>query len=95
MTTESHSLKGRAQEITLRLHAILADVLKLDASAPPISNDSNLYELGLESLSVVALLSSIESAFGFTIDVEDLSTELFDKFGNLVAFVQGKSDERT
>jgi acyl carrier protein len=58
-----------------------------------LTAESNLYELGLESLNVVELLTRIETRFDIIIDVEDLSADLFQTYGSLLAFVAGKLAE--
>jgi len=75
------------------MRSIVTDVLKLHAESSSIDEETNLYELGLESLNVVELLTQIEISFDVTIDVEDLSAELFGRFGTLVDFVRRKIDE--
>ncbi len=77
-----------------RIRNIVAEILRIDPTDAQISEETNLYELGLESLNVVELLTQIEIAYDITIDVEDLSAELFNRFGTLVDFVQRKLDER-
>lgn len=81
-------------EVADRIRSIVAEILRIDATDAQISEETNLYELGLESLNVVELLTQIEIAYDITIDVEDLSAELFNRFGTLVDFVQRKLDER-
>lgn len=78
-------------DVSATLHALLADVLKLPPTTV-LQADSNLYELGLESLNVVDVLTGIETRCEIVIDVEDLNTELFTRFGNLVQFVQAQVD---
>jgi acyl carrier protein len=80
-------------DVAAAIRGIVTDVLKLHAESITIDEDTNLYELGLESLNVVELLTQIEISFDVTIDVEDLSAELFGRFGTLVAFVRRKIDE--
>ncbi len=82
------------QEIADRLKRSILSVLNLDVPIETISNDTNLYELGLDSLNVVALLTDIETLFDITIDVEDLSAEMFEKFSNILAFVVRRTNER-
>ena len=77
--------------VTDPLRNQVISVLKL-SQPTPISLDTNLHELGLESMSVVELLTQIEIEFDITVDVEDLSAEPFTRFGNLVEFVQWKVD---
>lgn len=77
-------------ELADTLRRIVIEVLKLDPTATSIDNETNLYELGLESLNVVELLTQLEITFDITIDVDDLSAELFGHFGTLVEFSQRK-----
>ncbi|MEM7676929.1 MAG: phosphopantetheine-binding protein [Myxococcota bacterium] len=79
-------------EIKRGLILIMNDILKLDLSVDDVSDETNLYELGLESLKVVELLSAVERNFDIIIDVEDLSAELFSRFENVVTFIQAKRD---
>jgi len=82
------------KEIADRLKRSILGVLRLDVSLDTINNETNLYELGLDSLNVVALLTDMETLFDITIDVEDLSAELFEKFSNVVFFVSRRLNER-
>ena len=53
-----------------------------------ISDDTNLFDLGVGSMNMTELLLQLEQRFGFTLAPEDLSSDLFVRFGNLVSFVQ-------
>lgn len=92
MTTECTTLSHA--EVVDQLVHIVSSILRIDPAGATFTDETNLYELGLESLNVVELLTQIEIAHDVTIDVEDLSAELFTRFGTLVAFVKGKIDER-
>jgi len=81
------------QDIADQLREVVLNVLQLDLPQDAITLETNLHELGLESMNVVELLTDMEARFDLTIDVEDLSATLFSRFGNLVEFVQRKSDE--
>lgn len=72
------------------LRTIVARTVRMEDRQDRITADTNLFEIGLESLSVVSLLTDIEVTFGIDIDVEDLSSGLFESFGTLCAFVQAK-----
>jgi acyl carrier protein len=78
-----------------KVRAIAYSVLRVDPAQVRISAESNLYDLGLESLNVVELLSGLEADYDITIDVEDLSEGLFNRFGTLVEFVQRKIREKS
>jgi acyl carrier protein len=81
-----------ADEVVRTLQDIVLRVLRLEIPPGQITAESNLYELGLESLSVVELLTELERAFDIIIEVEDLSPELFEHFGALVEFTRAKLD---
>lgn len=72
------------------IRKVVAEILRMQKRENEIRLESNLFELGLESLNVIELLTAIEMTFDITIDVEDLSGELFENFGNLVSFVEDK-----
>jgi acyl carrier protein len=74
------------------LKDIAIKVLKLEMPASALNEQTNLYELGLESLNVVELLVEIEAAFDIVVDVEDLNGEMFAVLGDVAAFVQAKLD---
>ena len=71
---------------------IVAEILRMQDRPMEIKPSSNLFELGLESLNVIELLTAIEMGFDITIDVEDLSGELFESFGALVDFVTARRE---
>ncbi|MDO5691103.1 MAG: acyl carrier protein [Pseudomonadota bacterium] len=80
------------QEIADTMRDMVLQLLQLDMPREAITMDTNLLEIGLDSMSVVGLLTDLEGRFNFTIDVEDLSAEMFNRFGNLVEFVKSKCD---
>jgi acyl carrier protein len=45
----------------------------------------------LDSLAVAELLTAIEARFGFEMDYADLTTDMFETVGTLVAYVEKKS----
>lgn len=95
MTSQAEAAgPSSADDVVNKLRAVVIDVLKLEIAPQELAGDTNLYELGLESLNVVALLSALEKAFDIVIDVEDLSADLFGRWDDLVAFVRGKVDAR-
>ena len=59
------------------------------------SMDSSTRLLGslpeLDSLAVAELLTAIEVRFSFEMDYDDLTTDMFETVGTLVAYVEKKS----
>ena len=87
------STPNNSDEIANQLKQILLDVLRLDIPLEAIKDQTNLYDLGLESLNVVELLTDAETEFDIIVDVEDLSEDLFARFGNLRRYIQEKVNE--
>ena len=81
-----------ATSVIETLKDIVLKVLRLEIPASSLNEQTNLYELGLESLNVVELLVDIEAAFNIVVDVEDLNGDMFTALGTLAAFVRDKLD---
>lgn len=75
-----------------RVRRILGDALQLGPRADALREDSRL--LGaipeFDSMAVVSVLTMIEEEFGFTIDDDEMSGELFETLGSLTVFVEAK-----
>ena len=71
---------------------ILDEVLGLQGRAAGMTRQAPL--LGavpeLDSMAVVAILTTIEHRFGFTIDDDELEASVFESVGSLSDFVAGK-----
>lgn len=76
--------------IDTRLKAIVAEILQLEGREQLIVPGANLFQLGLESLNVINLLTQVEIDFDIVVDVEDLSGELFEHYDRLLGFVRDK-----
>lgn len=80
---------------TERLRKVLADTLQLGARAAALNPESRL--LGaipeFDSMAVVTVLTLIETEFGITVDDDEMSAEVFDTFGSLLAFVRSKAGD--
>jgi acyl carrier protein len=76
-----------------RLKGILRDALHLDHRADALNAASGL--LGVipefDSMAVVTVLTMIEDEFGIAIEDDEVSAEVFETLGALVAFVDGKA----
>jgi acyl carrier protein len=47
----------------------------------------------LDSMGVVALLTALEEQFGFSIEDDEIDGRVFETFGTLSSFVEGKLAE--
>ena len=71
---------------------ILADVLQLEDGGERLTPSTRL--LGtipeFDSMTVVSLITSLEEFYGFVIEDDEISAEVFETVGSLVAFVESK-----
>ncbi|MBL8398098.1 MAG: acyl carrier protein [Candidatus Accumulibacter sp.] len=74
--------------------SVLEEVLSLKGRSSQFTPNTPL--LGaipeLDSMAVVALITSLEERFGFIIDDDEIDGTVFATFGALLSFVQGKLD---
>lgn len=71
---------------------ILADVLQLGDKVDLFSESTPL--LGsipeFDSMTVVSLITTLEEFYGFVIEDDEISADVFETVGSLVAFVESK-----
>ena len=79
-------------EIKNEVVAVLDEVLSLKGRANEFTLDTPL--LGaipeLDSMAVVALITTLEERFGFTVDDDEIDGSVFASLATLIDFVQGK-----
>ncbi len=79
-------------DIKKEVLSILDEVLSLKGRADSFTLETPL--LGalpeLDSMAVVALITSLEERFGFIVDDDEIDGAAFASVGTLVDFVQGK-----
>ncbi|MFM0758305.1 acyl carrier protein [Paraburkholderia strydomiana] len=86
MTHDTHG-PGR-EEIAATIRSCLASAIGNAMAADLIADNTNLFDVGVDSMNMTDLLLELEQRFGFTLAPEDLFADLFLRFGNLVAFVE-------
>ncbi|MBF6603332.1 MAG: acyl carrier protein [Sphingorhabdus sp.] len=75
------------------VRAVLQDILGLSAEQVSAFNaDTELFGAlpELDSMAVASLLTELEDQLGIMIEDEEIDGELFETFGNLVAFAEMK-----
>lgn len=79
-------------DIRSEVVAVLDEVLSLKGRASAFTLDTPL--LGaipeLDSMAVVALITTLEERFGFFVDDDEIDGTVFASLGTLLDFVQGK-----
>ena len=61
-------------------------------SANELSDDVELFSLGLNSLNAVSLVLGLEEIFGFEFDMNEISYESFRTISDIVGLVKNKLD---
>ena len=82
-------------EVDKTLRAILRDVLGLDQErVERFDAETGLFGHlpELDSMAVAGLLTELEDRLEIEIDDDDVDAEIFETFGNLVAFAEAKQD---
>ena len=80
-----------ARESTLDdVKAVLVETLGIEDRAMSLDGDTPLFGSmpELDSLAVVQLVTSLEERFGFQVDDEDVTGDVFETVGSLAAFVE-------
>jgi acyl carrier protein len=89
MTDVTAPAVDRDQVVTA-IGAALGNVL--DNELPEITESTRLFELGLDSTSVLELLLQLEDALGGEFDTESLQMTDFETVGTLAGFVSTQLD---
>lgn len=71
-------------ELATSLRAIVVDVLELDINPVQIHEDTNLFDLGIDSLAVMRMLGAVQDCFSIELPDEALNASMFERFGSLV-----------
>lgn len=78
-----------------RLLALLDRTLNLAGRSSALTDDTALMGAvpELDSMGVVSLLTAFEEQFGFSVEDDEIDGSVFETFGTLLAFVEGKLAE--
>jgi len=82
-----------SQDVLDRLIVVIVRTLGIQERAHELSPDTELFGSmpELDSMTVVSLVVNLEREFGFEIDDEDFTADVFDTIGSLAEFVdQGR-----
>lgn len=78
------------QQIFMTLKPAIERVLKTGTAGRALSPETNLFNVGLDSLGVMELIVDIENQFNITFGDDELSPELFERLGTLVSMIADK-----
>jgi acyl carrier protein len=88
--TEITVVDEAAVETRETLKAVVIAVLNLEISRGQIDADSNLFSLGIDSMTVVSLVIAIEEEFGVQIPEDMLAASVFERFENLFVLIRSQ-----
>ncbi|MCH7344776.1 acyl carrier protein [Pelomonas sp. CA6] len=77
-------------EISRTLQTCLAGLAEGGAESGRLDDDTNLFELGIDAMNMPELVARIEERFGLMLTQQEMSAQLFARFGRLVDFVRQK-----
>lgn len=89
MTEVTLPASGRARVVDA-IGSALGNVL--DSELPPITEDTKLFDLGLDSTGVLELLLQLEDELGQEFDTENLEMGHFETVRALADFVSAEMD---
>ncbi len=81
-TMTSEEVKQKAQNVVL---TILPDVGSKD-----LSDDRDIFSLGLDSINAMSLIFSLQDAFGVNFETSEISFENFRTIADIVALIKRK-----
>lgn len=81
------------EQIKMKMKEILKceEFMSLSNIVDDITEGSSLInDLALDSIQVLELIVVMEKSFGFVCEPNELNIDLFDNFGALINFIEGK-----
>jgi acyl carrier protein len=83
-SSSDNPIHHETNEIT---RGVIISVLGLDIERSELTDDVDLFNLGMDSLSVVRLVVALEEELGVQVPAEDMSADLFHRLGDLTTFL--------
>lgn len=80
------------QRLEDRIRSLIIECLELNLEPTELADEADLQEdVGLDSAALLELVSGLEEAFGFEVDVEDVTEENFRSVAGLARFVRAQT----
>ncbi|MCP4153817.1 MAG: acyl carrier protein [bacterium] len=79
------------QEVKKNLLELLTskDTMSLQIDETDLKEETSLInDIGLDSIQILELIVAIENKFKFSIDTDEINIEIFDRFADLVDFIE-------
>ncbi|MEM7757279.1 MAG: acyl carrier protein [Cyanobacteria bacterium P01_A01_bin.40] len=81
----------RVEELKQKTRTIVSDVLP-NVEQSEIDDNIDIFNLGLDSINVMSLISNLQEAFDFTLETHELNFENFQTVSTIVDMVQKKKN---
>ena len=97
MNTQPHNDSAAEAALDQELKGLIADVLGIDpAQAAGFGPDAGLFGHlpELDSMAVAGLLTEMEDRLGIVIEDDDVTGEMLETYGGLLAFARAKLGSR-
>lgn len=79
------------EEIKKKTKSIVSELLP-DIAQNEIHENSDIFELGLDSINAMSLISNLQEAFDIQLDIQELNFENFQTISTIAAMVQNKKN---
>lgn len=79
------------EELKQKTRSIVAEILP-NINQEEIADNIDIFSLGLDSINVMSLISNLQEAFDFTLEIDELNFENFQTVSTIVEMVQKKKN---
>ena len=80
------------EEIKARLREILVETLRLPIDATHVGESDLVAQLGIDSISLMEIITRVENRFHITIEEEDISPTLVNSLETFSVYVKKKKE---
>jgi acyl carrier protein len=77
------------KDLKQKTKSIVSDILP-DIEAGKIDDNIDIFNLGLDSINVMALISNLQEAFDFKLEIDELNFENFQTISTIVEMIEKK-----
>jgi acyl carrier protein len=77
------------KDLKQKTKSIVSDILP-DIEAVEIDDNIDIFNLGLDSINVMALISNLQEAFDFKLEIDELNFENFQTISTIVEMIEKK-----
>lgn len=78
------------EELKEKAKAVIADLLP-DVDSEQITEEADIFELGLDSINAMTLVFNLQEAFGVKFEASDISLENFRTIADITRLISAKA----